>query len=122
MNFFLGGEGVGGGRIKLHDSTWERTFPDEGDEKILGWWGDSHSGKKSVIPYIKTKKENSFQKILKIKPQRKYLLSKHRFKFILFEYLDNKMNIDAKEIIIKFSLVRMKEAVKMRMRYSWNPL
>ena len=33
---FFWGEGVGGGRIKLHDSTWERTFPDEGDEKILG--------------------------------------------------------------------------------------
>ena len=38
-----------------------------------------------------------------------YLLSKHRFQFILFQYLDNKMNIDAKEIIIKFFLVRMKE-------------
>ena len=35
MNF-SGGDGVGRGRIKLHNSTWERIFPDEGDEKILG--------------------------------------------------------------------------------------
>ena len=30
------GDGVGRGRIKLHNSIWERIFPDEADEKILG--------------------------------------------------------------------------------------
>ena len=44
-----------------------------------------------VIPYIKAKKKNSFYNLenLKSKSPSKYLLSKHRFKF-LFEYLDNK--------------------------------
>ena len=40
----------------------------------------------------------------------KYLLGKHRFKFLLFEYLNNKMYIDVKETIEKYFLVKMKEA------------
>ena len=32
------------------------------------------------------------------------------FKFLLFEYLDNKIHIDIKETIKKYFLVRMKEA------------
>ena len=35
------------------------------------------------------------------------------FKFLLFEYLDNKMHIDIKETIKKYFLVRMKEAYEV---------
>ena len=40
----------------------------------------------------------------------KYLLGKHRFKFLLFEYLDNKMYTDVNETTKKYFLVKMKEA------------
>ena len=62
MNIFLGGGGEG----------WENKIAKFYLGEDFSWWGgwenvrlmgDSHSGKNPVIPYIKTKKENSFQKI-----------------------------------------------------------
>ena len=65
-----------------------------------------------------TAKNKVYNKVAK--PPSTYLLSKHRFKFLLFGYLDNKMYIDVKETIKKYFLVRMmREACGMR--YPWNP-
>ena len=75
-------------------SIGESIFPGEEDGQILGWWGDSPSRENPVIPYIKAKKKNSFYNLDNFKNQAtKYLLSKHRFKFLLFKYLNNKMYI-----------------------------
>ena len=64
------------------------------------------------IPYINAIKRKTFftfLKILKTKPPSKYLSGKRRFKFLLLEYLDNKMYIDVKETIKKYFLAKMKE-------------
>ena len=48
--------------------------------------------------------------MIKTKPPSKYLLGKYRFKFVISEYVDNKMYIDVKETIKKYFLVKVKEA------------
>ena len=70
--------------------TWKVLFSEwfSGGDKpfVIGeikpWWGRSLTGQEYFLVEWK---------ILKTKPPSKYLLCKHRFKFLLFEYLDNRI-------------------------------
>ena len=88
-----------GGDLLRGKPTGGRIFPGGEDEQILGWWGLPPVGKTLLSFTLNQRKKTLFTilKILKTKPPSKCLLSKHRFKFLLFEYLDNKMYIDVKE-------------------------
>ena len=69
------------------------------DGENFSWWrrwslySGLPQGGKPFYRLHKSKEETicTILKILKTKPPNKYLLGKHRFQFLLFEYLDNQM-------------------------------